>query len=292
MCMRKRSRMPLHRLVRRSALAFFAGAAALHVSPVFAQPAGSLLRCELRPVLIETFDELRISQNKIGWARWTAHTPWGGDFGDARFADPGAAGPFRADNGILSITASKDAGGTWSSGLIAAADASGAGAGARFGYFEVRMKMPAGPGTWPAFWLMSLKPTKDYDTKVEIDVIEYYGHDPAHFHSVIHVWYKDESRSRGYGTKTRVAAGSLVDAFHTYGVDVSPRELVFFMDGRQVWRQPAPPELDGQLYPIVNLALGSGWPIDETPNPSRLLVDYVHVYERASAAEDCPRGPP
>jgi hypothetical protein len=32
------------------------------------------------------------------------------------------------------------------------------------------------------------------------------------------------------------------------------------------------------LFPLVNLALGSGFPIDRTPDPSVLLVDYVHVY--------------
>jgi hypothetical protein len=29
---------------------------------------------------------------------------------------------------------------------------------------------------------------------------------------------------------------------------------------------------------LVNLALGSGWPIDHTPNPSIMKVDYVHVF--------------
>ncbi len=59
-----------------------------------------------------------------------------------------------------------------------------------------------------------------------------------------------------------------------------------------VWSRPTPPELDGPMYPIVNLALGSGWPIDKTPNPSRLLVDYVHVYGRdAGPPEGCPPGP-
>ena len=80
--------------------------------------------CELRPVMIEDFDEESISAHRIGPARWTAHTPWSGDFGDARFADPGPHGPFKVQDGILSITASKDREGRWASGLIAAADAS------------------------------------------------------------------------------------------------------------------------------------------------------------------------
>jgi hypothetical protein len=45
------------------------------------------------------------------------------------------------------------------------------------------------------------------------------------------------------------------------------------------------------MYPLVNLALGSGYPIDKTPDPSTLLVDYVHVYGRdAGPPEGCPPG--
>jgi hypothetical protein len=47
--------------------------------------------------MIENFDEETapnrriesISSARIGPARWTAHTAWAGDFGDACFADPG-----------------------------------------------------------------------------------------------------------------------------------------------------------------------------------------------------------
>jgi len=31
---------------------------------------------------------------------------------------------------------------------------------------------------------------------------------------------------------------------------------------------------------LVNLALGSGWPIDKTPNPSYMYVDYVRAYAK------------
>ncbi|HVX75136.1 MAG TPA: glycoside hydrolase family 16 protein [Bradyrhizobium sp.] len=255
-----------------------------------AQTAGS---CELRPVLMEDFNEQSISAHRIGPARWTAHTPWNGDFGDARFVDPGPNGPFKVKDGILSITASKDHAGHWTSGLIAAADASGAGTGTRYGYFEARMKIPPGPGTWPAFWLAALKPVAGSDGNVEVDVIEYYGQFTSAYRTALHIWYKDAAKTRANGDKIDVPDGSLVQDFHTYGVDVSPQAVVFFFDGKPVWRQPAPPELDGPLYPLVDLALGSGWPIDKTPNPSVLLVDYVHVYGRdAGPPNGCPAGPP
>jgi len=257
--------------------------------------------CEFHPVMMENFDEETapnrriesISSHRIGPARWTAHTPWNGDFGDATFGNPEPGGPFKINGGILSITASKNLEGRWTSGLIAAADATGAGTGTRYGYFEVRMKMPPGPGTWPAFWLAALKPVAGSDGNVEIDVIEYYGRATSDYQAVVHVWYKDPAKNRGQGQVITVPNNSLVDDYHIFGVDVSPQAIVFFHDGKKVWSQPTPPELDGPLYPLVNLALGSGWPIDQTPNPSTLLVDYVHVFGRdAGPPEGCPAGPP
>lgn len=257
-------------------------------------PAGpDLTSCALRPVLMEEFNDQSISPLTFGPARWTAHTPWAGDFGDARFIDPGPGGPFAVKDGVLSITARKDAAGKWTSGLIAAADASGAGAGARYGYFEARMKLPTGPGTWPAFWLAALKPVTEKNGNLEVDVLEYYGHHTAAYQAVLHVWYADPAKHRGVGQKIDVAADSLERDFHTYGVDVSPQEIVYFLDRKPVWRQPTPKEHTAPLYPIVNLALGSGWPIDKTPNPSTLLVDYVRVYGRGEGPPGgCPPGLP
>lgn len=249
--------------------------------------------CEMQEIFVEDFNDLSISSNKIGPARWTAHTPWGGDFGDAQFIDPYPNGPFSVKDGILSITATKSASGKWKSGIIAAADATGAGAGTRYGYFETRIKMPPGPGTWPAFWLAALKPVAGSDGNVEIDVIEYYGQFTAAYQSVVHIWYKDISKKRGENKIIQVPPNSLTENFHTYGVDISPKEIVFFRDRVKIWSFPTPPELTGPMYPLVNLALGSGWPIDNTPNPSVLLVDYVKVWSRDSGPpEGCPAGPP
>ena len=129
--------------------------------------------CALIPVMMEDFRTLNIDPWRIGPARWIAHTPWAGDFGDARFADPGPGGPFRLrPGGGLVITAAKDGSGRWTSGLIAAADSDGVGTGTRYGYFEARIKLPPGPGTWPAFWLAALKPVTAKEGNVEIDVLD------------------------------------------------------------------------------------------------------------------------
>ncbi len=249
--------------------------------------------CQLSPILIEEFNELSVSPSTIGPARWISHTPWSGDFGDAVFVDDGPDGPFSIHDGILHITARKDASGRWTSGLLAAADATGNGKGVQNGYFEARMKLPPGPGTWPAFWLAALKPVAERDGNVEIDVLEYYGQFTSAFRSAVHIWFADPARKRANGTKVDIPDGFLVQDYHVFGLDISETDIVFLLDGKEFWREPRPPELDVPMYPLVNLALGSGWPIDETPNPSVMQVDYVYVWERTHIPpEGCSPGPP
>jgi len=241
---------------------------------------GPLDLCSFEMVFSDDFNDLSISPRKLDGKRWTAHTPWNGDFGDANFSDPHPGWPFRVEDGKLLITAQRDEKGRWRSGLIAAADASGKGHGVQYGYFEARMKLPPGPGTWPAFWLISLKPVKDRAPKIEIDVIEYYGHRTDAYHVTGHVWYRgpDKKLNRHEGAKVAVEPDSLVNAFHTYGVRVDPENITYYFDRKAVWQQSTPSEHKTPLYPLVNLALGSGYSIKDTPDPSVLEVDYVHVY--------------
>ena len=250
--------------------------------------------CELTPITLEEFDTLNAAAWKLDpGIRWTAHTPWNGDFGEAKFIDPGPDGPFAVADGILSITARKNEEGKWTSGLLAAADASGAGTGTQWGYFEARMKMPLGPGTWPAFWVVPLEPVPGPDGNIEIDVIEHYGRSSDEYGMSIHAWYDDKEKYRLDSEFINVPEMSLIDDYNTFGVDISPQAIVFYMNREEVWRQPTPVELDTPMYPMVNLALGGGWPIDETPDPSVLLVDYVHVYARGEGPpEGCPPGLP
>ena len=254
-------------------------AALLALAPATAH-ADAVDLCDFKPVMKEDFSSLLIASRRLEGARWTAHTPWNGDFGDARFTDPGPDGPFAVKDGRLEITAKRGADGHWRSGLIAAADSTGAGTGVQYGYFEARMKFPPGPGTWPAFWLASLKPANDQAPGVEIDAVEYYGHSDARFSSALHVWYKgaDRALTRQSVHRTDVAAGSLVADFHNYGVRVAPDKITYYFDGALIWSQDTPPELKQPLYPLVNLALGSGFPIDHTPDPSVLSIEYVRVY--------------
>jgi beta-glucanase (GH16 family) len=228
----------------------------------------------------DEFENLDVSARGPG-TRWIAHTPWSGDFGEAEFVDPTPGFPFTISNGVLRIEARKDADGKWRSGLLASVDANNRGFGQRYGYFEIRAKLPAGLGLWPAFWLDSLVLPPLNDPSTEIDVLEHHGHFPGAYESIVTVWSKtapNESHSERHVNS--VPSGTLYEEFHTYGVSVEPDWTVFYLDRSEIWRVKTPPEHRHKLMILLNLALGSGWPIEKTPSPSFMYVDYVRAYER------------
>ena len=237
------------------------------------------LEADFELVFNEPFDIVDVTPYRETPSRWIAHTPWFGDFGDARFVDPDTRPgfPFRAIDGVLRIEASKNDDGGWESGLLSASDPGGGGFRTPLGYFEARMRLPPGAGVWPAFWLVSDEDERG--RKGEIDVIEFYGHDPASYQAVWHVWGGPEKLAEAKAIE--VEPGSLNDRFRDYGVEITEDRLVYYLDRRVVWDVEKPEPFDGLgFYPLVNLALGSGWPIDEVPDPSHLWVDHIRIWRR------------
>jgi len=235
----------------------------------------------LNLVFNEDFKALSVSSRGPG-TRWIAHTPWGGDFGDARFADPRPGFPFSASDGVGRIELRKSPDGHWESGLLASVDRSGEDFSLQYGYFEMRAKLPPGPGVWPAFWLDSMPPPTSDDPSIEIDVLEQYGKFPAAFNSTVTVWPKAGKGTRRSEMKINtVPAGSLSQAFHDYGVMVDPQWIVFYLDRAEIWRTKTPPEHRHGLMILVDLGLGSGWPIDQTPDPSYMYISYVRAWAPA-----------
>lgn len=242
------------------------------------EPVGHALDLSrFRMTFDEEFRTLSVSPHGPG-TTWTAHTPWNGDFGDAEFADPGPNSPFSLRENRLCIEASKDAAGKWHSGLLASADSHGLGFSQQYGYFEMRARLPKGPGLWPAFWLASVADPAA-PAGVEIDAMEHYGHFPADFHSGMIVWFV-AGEHKGQEHVNPVPRDSLYDRFNTYGVLVEPDWIRFYFNRHEYWRLKTPIEHKRPLLILLDLALGSGWPIDQTPNPSDMLVDYVRVYAK------------
>lgn len=227
-------------------------------------------------VFDEEFDDIDVS----AWGpntRWIAHTPWGGDIGAAIFTDPRPNFPFKATDGILAIEARKDTRGRWRSGLLASVDKNTKGFTQQYGYFEIRTKLPKGKGLWPAFWMVGANP-KD-NGSAEIDVFEHYGPYPDRFKSSVHVHRaKPGNKKQNKFHITRVQPDSLYDRFNTFGVLLDSDSISFYLNRKIIWRTPTPEELRQPLIVLLNLGMGKELQIDEAPEQSFMLVDYVKVW--------------
>jgi len=162
-----------------------------------------------------------------------------------------------------------------------------------FGYYEARIKFPKVGGTWGAFWLMS--PTQriiseDGRNGTEIDIVETIGNHDGKYNAALH-W-------NGYGEHhkfvTSNAAGSkpvniFDEEFHTFALDWSPEEYVFYVDGQEFWRVDGGPRFKNssinQNPNYIKLTVESGVPgwVGDIPKDfteGEMLVDYVRVYNQ------------
>ncbi len=212
-------------------------------------------------------------------ARWIAHTPWNGDFSAGSFGNPSELGPFGFGNGGLSITARKDPDGKWVAGLICSVDRDGQGQqgfAQQYGYFEMRAKLPEGPGDWSGFWLVG---TKREPRSPEIDVIEFYGHNPSAFVTTLHLWdMKDKSNNWGDLHMVQVDPHSLTERYNDFGVLIGPDRTKFYLNRVQYLDVPTPPEYRQPMYMLANLAIGGGWPYDKLTSPQVMNIEYIRAY--------------
>jgi hypothetical protein len=213
------------------------------------------------------------------------------DFGDAIFADPreGFGNIGVVDNSYLRIGvqpapagyADPDGWGrTYLGGLLASARPGGSGFSAQYGYYEARMAASAGPGTWPAFWMLPsdnlIAPTP---AVAEIDAVEQYGHNPRALCHTTHEYRdgRDEAVAR---CGERFASDRAALSWHTYGVAVLPTGITYYVDGAVVATAPQVEGGGAPMFFLVDLALGGGWPVDLVAEQDRavLYVDYLRVY--------------
>jgi len=164
-----------------------------------------------------------------------------------------------------------------------------------FGYYEARIKFPVVSGTWGAFWLMS--PTQwitEYEGKdgTEIDIIESIKNHEGQYNSAIH-WNGYGDKHKGVGSEIRQRDNPAPDIniydgeFHTFALDWSPSEYIFYIDGQVFWRVDG-----GALFKnsginqnpnYIKLSVESAeWAgnIPEDFKEAEMLVDYVRVYNQ------------
>ena len=94
----------------------------------------------------------------------------------SRLACPAQPNAFVAADGFLHITARRNAAGEWTSARMVSKGLQSF----QYGRIEARIKIPAGPGVWPAFWMMGDDSSTNYWPGCgELDIMENIGGEPA-----------------------------------------------------------------------------------------------------------------
>ncbi|GLW28528.1 discoidin domain-containing protein [Actinoplanes regularis] len=158
----------------------------------------------------------------------------------------------------------------------------------QYGRVEARIRVPKGNGLWPAFWMMGADflNGRPWPYNGEIDIMEVLGRNTSEAYSTLHA--PAYNGAGGYGQKYSTV--DLSQAFHVWAVEWDSKGMRFYLDNTLVFNAVkdtventrGPWIYDHQFYVILNLAVGGDFPgpIDATtPFPSRMLVDYVHVYQ-------------
>ncbi|HET9983893.1 MAG TPA: glycoside hydrolase family 16 protein [Longimicrobiales bacterium] len=169
-----------------------------------------------------------------------------------------------------------------------------------YGRFEIRARLPAGKGLWPAHWLYPQN--RDWPMEYlmaeavatgkerlipearpwysEIDIMEFLGHEPTVVYGTLHYYTFDGQKKTSSGTWKGDVDFS--KDFHVYALEWEPDSIRWYIDGRLIHATtqgiPHTPH-----YLILNTAVGGAWPGNPdatTVFPQYHDIDYVRVYQR------------
>ncbi|MEQ8702779.1 MAG: family 16 glycosylhydrolase [Phaeodactylibacter sp.] len=162
----------------------------------------------------------------------------------------------------------------------------------QYGRVEIRAKLPTGPGTWPALWLLGKNINEDggywdnegYGTTPwpacgEIDIMEHWGTDQNHVTSATHT-------PSSFGNTVNVGGQTIATVstdFHVYSLEWTAEKLVFAVDDVvHLTYNPAEKNadtwpFDAEMYFLFNVAILPS--ISPNFSSSAMEVDYVRVYQ-------------
>ena len=163
-----------------------------------------------------------------------------------------------------------------------------------YGRVEVRAKLPAGTGTWPAIWMLGKNIDEDgaywdnmgYGTTLwpecgEIDIMEHWGNNQDYVQSAIHT-------PSSYGGTVNLGGRYISNAsteFHIYAMEWTENKLVFSVDDivhytyMPAVRDASTWPFDKEQYLLLNIAVLSS--IEASFTSSVMEVDYVRFYQES-----------
>lgn len=168
--------------------------------------------------------------------------------------------------------------------------------GYKYGIFEIKARCTPHASNFPAIWMMPVVQTDGWPNCGEIDIMEMIGTSSSVW-STVHLgarYDKPVGKSYAYSGSMAASAG-----WHVFSLRWDKRSLIFYCDGKQVFRYNKDLTLDLENHPdyekwqfpynkefyiILNQALGkNAWWGYEDPDPAftyEMEVEYVRIWQQ------------
>ena len=149
-----------------------------------------------------------------------------------------------------------------------------------YGRVEVRAKLPASIGTWPAIWMLG----EDYEINTwpgcgEIDIMEQTGQDKNVTLGTLHY----PGVSPGGGNSNSIVVATSTTEFHNYTVEWTPDVIKFLVDDSVYHSFPntSSTPFNNDFFLILNIAMGGdlGGAVDPAFSQDSMEIDYVRIYQ-------------
>lgn len=157
-----------------------------------------------------------------------------------------------------------------------------------YGYFEARLKLPVGKGTWPAFWMMP-KNFTSWPGDGEIDIMEEVGYRPNWVSTTIHCTAYSTLNGQQKTAETYISTAQT--EFHVYAVEWTKDFIKGYVDGKLFYEFANDHKGNNNTWPFynpfylkLNLAWGGNWGgaqgVDESVLPATFEIDYIRVFQK------------
>ena len=150
----------------------------------------------------------------------------------------------------------------------------------KYGRVEIRAKLPAEVGTWPAAWMLGAEFGKlPWPDCGEIDIVEHRG---SELNKIVSAFHYPE-RHGGNCDANNTMINNATAEFHIYRMDWTEKEIKVYVDDKLFHSLQLTSSMPYRqdFYFLLNLAIGGGFggPVDPNFKSSVYEVDYIRVYK-------------
>ena len=209
-------------------------------------------------------------------ANWTYDLGAGGWGNGEAQTYTNSAENVKVEDGSLKIIAKSDGNGGYTSARLKSEGLKEF----TFGRYEIRAKLPASQGTWPAIWMLGANfPTVSWPAAGEMDIMEQKGGDKNTVLSTIHY----PGNSGGDAPTQSTTLTTSTTEFHNYTLEWSETEIKFAIDDKvyHTLANDAALPFNADFFLILNVAMGGtlGGTIAPDFTEDMMEIDYIKVFQ-------------